>query len=292
MQLANALHFAHSQGVLHRDLKPANVLLDTDGTVWLTDFGLAQAADDPNLTRSGDIVGTLRYLAPEWLRGECSRQSDVYGLGITLYALVTFAPAFAENDRATLIHQIVQQNPKRPRSINHNVPRDLETIILKAIEKEATRRYASAGALADDLSRFLGDRPIRASRVVLVEQAWRWCRRNPVVTTPDGRLLIAGTEAGLEFWDLAERSRIATIKQSFTKQLYFDSIRNQLTCMTMPEGIQHVPIELDGLQCRNVGKPQARSPYTISLPWGRQHTHCLLPPCRRDAHLENQRAER
>ena len=150
---------------------PANVLLDTDGTVWLTDFGLAQAADDPNLTRSGDIVGTLRYLAPEWLRGECSRQSDVYGLGITLYALVTFAPAFAENDRATLIHQIVQQDPKRPRSINHNVPRDLETVILKAIEKEATRRYLSAGALADDLSRFLSDRPIRARRVVLVEQA-------------------------------------------------------------------------------------------------------------------------
>jgi len=214
MQLANALHFAHSQGVLHRDLKPANVLLDMDGTVWLTDFGLAQATDDSNLTRSGDIVGTLRYLAPERLRGECSRQSDVYGLGITLYELVTFAPAFAENDRATLIRQIVQQDPKRPRSINHNVPRDLETIILKAIEKEATRRYESAEALADDLSRFLGDRPIRARRVVWVEQAWRWCRRNPMVATLSSvvcLLMLGLTFAwGMFSWVRNDRDRART----------------------------------------------------------------------------------
>ena len=214
MQLANALHFAHSQGVLHRDLKPANVMLDTQGIVWLTDFGLAQATNDANLTRSGDIVGTLRYLAPERLRGECSRQSDVYGLGITLYELITFAPAFAENDRATLIRQIVQQDPKRPRSINQNIPRDLETIILKAIEKEATRRYASAGDFADDLSRFLGDRPIRARRVVLVEQAWRWCRRNPMVATLSSVvcLLMLGLTFGwgMFSWIRSDRDRART----------------------------------------------------------------------------------
>ncbi len=217
MQLANALHFAHSQGVLHRDLKPANVMLDTEGIVWLTDFGLAQATDDANLTRSGDIVGTLRYLAPERLRGECSRQSDVYGLGITLYELLTFVPAFAETDRAKLIHQIVQQDPKRPTSINRNIPRDLETIISKAIEKEAARRYASASELADDLSRFLGDRPIRARRVVLIEQVWRWCRRNPTVTALSSTvcLLMLGLTIawGMFSWVKTDRDRARTAER-------------------------------------------------------------------------------
>ncbi len=181
MQLARALEFAHSQGVLHRDLKPANVLLDIHGTVWLTDFGLARINDDAELTRTGDIVGTLRYLAPERLRGECSPQSDVYGLGVTLYELLTFVPAFNETDRHALIKQIVQHAPKKPRSINRKIPRDLETIVLKAIEKEIPNRYARAADLADDLERFLSDRPIHARRVAITEQAWRWCRRNPTV---------------------------------------------------------------------------------------------------------------
>ncbi len=183
VQLAGALHYAHMQGVLHRDIKPANILLDREGTVWLTDFGLAQATEDSNLTRSGDIVGTLRYLAPERLKGECSQQSDVYGLGITLYELLTLVPAFPDTDRVNLIRQVVQQEPKRLRAINPSIPRDLETIVLKAMEKEASRRYANGQELAEDLSRFLNDRPIRARRVVLLEQGWRWCRRNTVVTS-------------------------------------------------------------------------------------------------------------
>ena len=182
LQLANALHFAHSQGVLHRDVKPANVLLDSDGLIWLTDFGLAQASDDANLTRSGDIVGTLRYLAPERLHGDGNQLSDVYGLGATLYELLALVPAFPETDRVTLIRQIAHQDPKRLRAIDPSIPRDLETIVMKAIEKEASRRYRSAAELAEDLSRFLSDRPILARRVVKLEQFWRWCRRNPTVT--------------------------------------------------------------------------------------------------------------
>jgi eukaryotic-like serine/threonine-protein kinase len=181
LQLANALHFAHSQAVLHRDVKPANVLLDSDGLIWLTDFGLAQASDDANLTRSGDIVGTLRYLAPERLHGDGNQLSDVYGLGATLYELLALVPAFPESDRVTLIRQIAHQEPKRLRAIDASIPRDLETIVMKAIEKEASRRYRSAAELAEDLSRFLSDRPILARRVVKLEQFWRWCRRNPTV---------------------------------------------------------------------------------------------------------------
>ncbi|MDX1928779.1 MAG: protein kinase [Pirellulaceae bacterium] len=181
LQLANALHFAHTQGVLHRDVKPANVLLDSDGLIWLTDFGLAQASDDANLTRSGDIVGTLRYLAPERLHGDGNQLSDVYGLGATLYELLAMVPAFPESDRVTLIRQIAHQEPKRLRAIDPSIPRDLETIVMKAIEKEASRRYRSAAELAEDLSRFLSDRPILARRVVKLEQFWRWCRRNPTV---------------------------------------------------------------------------------------------------------------
>ena len=211
MQLANALEFAHSQGVLHRDLKPANILLDLQGHVWLTDFGLAQITDDVSLTRSGDIVGTLRYLAPERLKGECSRQSDVYGLGVTLYELITFIPAFPETDRARLIQQIAHQSPKRPRLVNRQIPRDLETIILKACEKELAHRYANAAELADDLSRFLSDRPIRARRVVLAEQLWRGCRRNPTVTTLIaivGLLLFGLSFAwGMFSWVQADRNR-------------------------------------------------------------------------------------
>lgn len=181
LQLANALHFAHMQGVLHRDVKPANVLLDSDGLIWLTDFGLAQASDDADLTRSGDIVGTLRYLAPERLHGDGNQQSDVYGLGATLYELLALVPAFPESDRVTLIRQIAHHEPKRLRAIDPHIPRDLETIVMKAIEKEASRRYRSAAELAEDLSRFLSDRPILARRVVKFEQFWRWCRRNPTV---------------------------------------------------------------------------------------------------------------
>lgn len=211
LQLANALHFAHTQGVLHRDVKPANVLLDSGGLIWLTDFGLAHASEDANLTRSGDIVGTLRYLAPERLHGDGNQQSDVYGLGATLYELLALVPAFPESDRVSLIRQIAHQEPRRLRSIDPNVPRDLETIVLKAIEKEASRRYTTAAELAEDLSRYLSDRPILARRVVKLEQLWRWCRRNPTVAALSSTvclLMLGMTIAwGMVSWVQSDRDR-------------------------------------------------------------------------------------
>jgi WD40 repeat protein len=194
VQAAEALHYAHAQGTLHRDIKPSNLLLDLQGTVWITDFGLAKAADEANLTRTGDILGTLRYMAPERFRGQSDPRSDVYGLGLTLYELLTFEPAFAEADRERLIHQVTQSEPTRPSRLNSEVPRDLETICLKAIDREPTHRYPTAGALAEDLQLYLEDRPIRARRASVGERAWRWCRRNPVVawlTAAVATLLIA-----------------------------------------------------------------------------------------------------
>jgi serine/threonine protein kinase/WD40 repeat protein len=181
IQVADALAYAHSQGTLHRDIKPSNLLLDSKGIVWVTDFGLAKAADTDDLTRSGDIVGTLRYMAPERFEGRSDPRNDVYGLGITLYEMLTLQPAFGEENRGKLIAQIMHEEPPRPRKLNPSVPRDLETVVLKAIAKQPGHRYASADEMATDLRRFAEDRPIRARRVRAVERLWRWSRRNPVM---------------------------------------------------------------------------------------------------------------
>lgn len=180
LQAADALAYAHGQRVLHRDVKPSNLLLDRQGTLWLTDFGLAKD-DGDDLTRTGDLVGTLRYMAPERFQGVSDPRSDVYALGVTLYELLTLRPAFPEADRVRLIHSVTKVDPPRPRLIDPTIPRDLETIVLKAIEKEPGRRYSLAEDLAEDLRRFLADRPIQARRASWREQGWRWCRRNPGV---------------------------------------------------------------------------------------------------------------
>lgn len=180
-QAAEALEYAHGQGVIHRDIKPSNLLLDTDGQVWITDFGLAKAEDSDVLTSPGDILGTVRYMAPERFQGQADGRSDIYGLGITLYELLTLHPAFEHSNRGLLVEQIARLEPTGPRKFNPHIPLDLETIVLKAMAKEPARRYTRAGEMADDLRRFLADRPIRARRTPWRERAWRWCRRNPTV---------------------------------------------------------------------------------------------------------------
>lgn len=181
IQAAEALHYAHDQGLLHRDVKPSNLLLDSRGALWVTDFGLAKEKDADDLTLTGDIVGTLRYMAPERFENQCTAQSDIYGLGLTLYELLTMQPAYEESDRATLVARVMNDAPPSPRRVDRNIPRDLETIVLKAIAREPQERYSSAEELAEDLRRFLEDRPIQARRASVPERAWRWCRRNPAV---------------------------------------------------------------------------------------------------------------
>jgi serine/threonine protein kinase len=129
-QVAAGLSYAHARGIVHRDIKPSNLLLDTEGVVWITDFGLAKASDD-RLTQTGDILGTVRYMAPERFRGEGDGRADVYALGLTLYELLTLKPAFDSPDRLNLIEQIKTEDPPRPRALDTRIPRDLETIVLR-----------------------------------------------------------------------------------------------------------------------------------------------------------------
>jgi len=180
-QAAEALHYAHAHHTLHRDVKPANLLLDAQGVVWITDFGLAKVLDQDQAGQTAALAGTLRYMAPEQFSGRVDARSDVYSLGLTLYELATLQPAFADVSRSKVIRKITEGQPVRPRQINPAIPRDLETIILKAIAHEPDHRYASAADLAEDLQRFLEDRPIMARRASPFERLWRWSRRNKAV---------------------------------------------------------------------------------------------------------------
>jgi eukaryotic-like serine/threonine-protein kinase len=179
-QAAEALDYAHSQGILHRDVKPPNLLIDEHQSIWITDFGLAKLTGQDDLTASGDVLGTLRYLAPEALRGQTDHRGDVYSLGLTLYELLTLNAPFGGLSPSELLRHVNEEQPVRPRKIAPAIPRDLETIVLKAIAREPDHRYRSAGALAADLRRFLEDRPIFARRATPAERLWRLARRNRV----------------------------------------------------------------------------------------------------------------
>jgi WD40 repeat protein len=216
-QAAEGLAYAHARGIIHRDVKPSNLLLDMAGVVWITDFGLAKTRDT-SLTSTGDVVGTFRYMAPERFRGEGDERADVYGLGLTLYELLVLRPAFAERDRLNLIDQIKNEEPDRPRTLDRRIPRDLETIILKAIDKDAERRYPSAEALAEDLRRFLANEPIQARRTSAVERLSLWRRRNPAVASLLGvvfLLLICLTTGSL-----VAAIRLKAAEADRTEQLY------------------------------------------------------------------------
>ncbi len=185
IQAAEALEHAHQMGVVHRDIKPSNLMVDDRGHLWITDFGLAMTQTDANLTMSGDLLGTLRYMSPEQVQakhGVLDHRTDVYSLGLTLYELLTFEPAFPGDDRQKLLRQVIEDDPRPPRQLNSEIPKDLETIVLKATAKEPQDRYATAQQLADDLGRFLEDQTIRARRPTLAQRATKWSRRHrPVV---------------------------------------------------------------------------------------------------------------
>ncbi len=215
LQVVEALAYAHAHGVLHRDVKPANVILDLDGCAWLTDFGLAKLGSDP-LTMDGNLLGTLRYMSPERFCGQVDQRSDVYGVGLMLYEFATLRPAIAASDHAGLMHLIQHVHPTGPRNCDPAIPKDLETIILRAIDKEPAQRYPTAEELATDLRRFLEGRPPFARRIPYREHAWRWCRRNPLIATLATALscVILAAWAGIYVqWQRAEAARVESQAQ-------------------------------------------------------------------------------
>ncbi|WP_157605426.1 serine/threonine-protein kinase [Schlesneria paludicola] len=189
-QVADALGYAHQHGVLHRDIKPSNLMIDRNGDVWIMDFGLVKILERQDLTQAGEIVGTLRYMAPEQLEGRADVTTDIYALGLTLYELLTLRPAFDGDEAVTLAQRLRQSDIPKPRSINPSIPKDLETIVLKATAHEPQARYATAAMLADDLRRFCEDRPIQARRATYRERLWRWSRRNPALATATGSTIL------------------------------------------------------------------------------------------------------
>lgn len=191
--IAEAIHYAHCEGIVHRDLKPSNILIDGAFEPRVTDFGLARNLKaDLNLTLTGQVLGSPNYISPEQASGKetVGVASDIYSLGAILYHLLSGRPPFAAETLTDTLQQVTTKEAVSPRLLNPSVPKDLETICLKCLEKEPGKRYASAAALGEELSRFLRDEPIRARAVSRVEKVWRWSRRRPTAAAALGLLLI------------------------------------------------------------------------------------------------------
>ncbi|HVS40068.1 MAG TPA: tetratricopeptide repeat protein [Gemmataceae bacterium] len=223
--LARAVHFAHQQGIIHRDLKPANVLLTEDGAPKIADFGLAKKLEaDAHATRTGQIVGTPSYMAPEQATpgsAPVGTPADVYALGAILYELLTGRPPFVAKTSWDVLTQVVSAEPAPPRQLQPKTPRDLETICLKCLRKEPARRYGSAEALAEDLRRFLTNRPIEARRVGMVERTVKWVRRNAVASALGAAAIVAAAGGvGGWWWAAADRAtRQAEADRSAARRL-------------------------------------------------------------------------
>ncbi len=180
-EVADALDYAHRRGVLHRDIKPSNLLLDAHGTAWVTDFGLAKFEGSENLTETNDLVGTLRYMAPERFDGKSDARCDIYSLGVSLYEMLALRPAFDDSNQALLIRRILHDTPTPLRTHDTQVSLDLSTVIHKAMAREPSDRFATAAELADELRRVISNRPIKSRHASPVEQYWRWCKRNKLL---------------------------------------------------------------------------------------------------------------
>jgi serine/threonine protein kinase len=219
VQAAEALDHAHQLGIIHRDIKPGNLMIDETGKLWVTDFGLARFGADAGLTMTGDVMGTLRYMSPEQAlarHGLVDHRTDVYALGATLYELLTGRPAVEGQDRQEILKHIIDDEPHLPQSLDRAIPVDLGTIVLKAMAKETTERYATAKDLADDLRRFVEDRPIRAKPPTILQRLWKLGRRHRQLVRASALfliLLVVGLGVAVSLlWQEKEQTRKALAK--------------------------------------------------------------------------------
>lgn len=230
-QAAEALDYAHQEGVVHRDIKPANLLLDGRGKLWISDFGLAQIYADNGITQTGDILGTFRYMSPEQASGRAvvlDQRTDIYSLGVTFYELLTLEPALAGQSREELLRQIESHDPRPLRQIDRMIPEELETIILKAVAKDPADRYLSAGAMAEDLRRFLDDEPILARPPSVWNKAARWTRRHRAAALAAIAVLLFATIASsvaAVLIALAQGKTAAALKGERTQHALADKLR-------------------------------------------------------------------
>ncbi len=227
---ADALHYAHGQGIIHRDIKPANLILSNDGRIMIADFGLAKSADEESVTLTGSLVGTMRYLSPEQAmakRAPVDHRTDIYSLGATLYELLCFQPAFPGTDEKQILSSILTREPAAPRKINASVPPELEIICQKAMEKSPDARYLTARALADDLRRYSSDLPIVARRPSMMRRAVKFVRRHkaPVTAAVAGALLLGTTSLWIREQNVrreAQKQRLmAEIQSLYDSGMYY-----------------------------------------------------------------------
>jgi serine/threonine protein kinase len=252
-QAAEALHYAHEVGVIHRDVKPANLLLDGRGELWVADFGLARLRGESELTATGDAVGTFRYMSPEQalgLKGVADHRVDIYSLGATLYELLTLEPALPGDDRAEMFRGLLEDEPKPLRALDPAIPVDLETIVLMALRKEPGERYATAQELADDLRRFLDNRPVLARRPSLRERAHSWARRHATGLAAAGMALAvvaatlaASTVVATRAYREAALEQVEAQKQRARTRLAIDEMYQQLALEWMEEQGQLAPLQ-------------------------------------------------
>ncbi len=281
LQAAEALAHAHQRGVIHRDIKPSNLILDPEGTVWLTDFGLAKRADEVTMTAAGVLMGTPRYMSPEQAASAklpIDHRTDIYSLGATLYELATGKPVFDSQTPQGVFTQILNTEPVSPRLIQGRMPRDLETIILKCLAKEPDKRYQQARDLADDLRSYLENRAIRARRPSLAERTLRWAKKQRAsaliagVAAVVAVVLMVGGYFAYDAYRAAQMSQLSltTDGPALVAEVLDDQDELVVPSFPVPTP-QPVTLPAGSYRLRLSGSGQLSENWDITLERGQQH---------------------